>query len=87
MRTTKTFSFNNNDLKWIRRMERDAKQNHRPFSKQIIHILKYYFDHKKLLNKINCNLNSVPSMEGIPFARENSPGDSAPGTLRDIIRS
>lgn len=55
MRTTKAYSFDSGDMAWIRRMERDARrrENRRAYSKHLVHILKYYFDHQRILKHLN----------------------------------
>lgn len=63
MRRTKSFSFDEDDMKWISRFERDAKRQAPAASnsKHLVHVIKYYLNHQRMLRQIN-TLDQEPCM-------------------------
>ena len=52
MRLTKSYSFDQNDLRVIKKMEREAGRENLSYSKFIVKALTYWFDHQRLLRQI-----------------------------------
>lgn len=51
-RITKSFSVDVKDLAWFAKLSREAKAQKRSYSAQLVEIIKYYFEHQKLLRRV-----------------------------------
>ncbi len=52
MNKTKAFSYDIKDDVWFRRLEREARQNGRTNSGQLIFVIRHYFDHQTFIKSL-----------------------------------
>ena len=52
MKRTKAFSYDSKDDIWFQRLAREARRERRSQSAQLVYVIQYFFDHKRLIKNV-----------------------------------